>query len=109
MPQTCAPIALIGARSGLGSELFDAAVASAGDCATAAIAVMKSDAIKRFKVFIILPRLCGDLTAELKDLPVIRARQNFDELVDPYDKRSSVPEIKWRTAQRGADYGVQQK
>src|SRR6266446_4005496 len=103
MPQTCAPIAPIGARSGLGSGLFGAAGASAGDCATAATAVMKSDAIKRLKVFIILPRLCDDLSAELKDLPVIRARQNFDDLVDPYDKRSSIPEIKWRAAARGAD------
>jgi hypothetical protein len=47
--------------------------------------------------------LCDDLSAELKDLPVIRARQNFDDLVDPYDKRSSIPEIKWRAAARGAD------
>jgi hypothetical protein len=47
--------------------------------------------------------LCDALSAELKDLPVIRARQNFDDLVDPYDKRSSIPEIKWRAAARGAD------
>src|SRR6266481_3494065 len=103
MPQTCAPIAPIGARSGLGSGLFGAAGASAGDCAKAATAVMKSDAIKRLKVFIILPRLWLDLTAELKDLPVIRARQNFEELVDLCDKRSSVPEITWHAAGCGAD------
>jgi len=64
---------------------------------------MKSGAIKRFKVFIILPRLCVDLTAERKDLPVTRARQNFEELVDLCDKRSSVSEIEWRAAAHGAD------